>query len=95
MEKYLIYLNESGKIKRNREELISKCASLVREEEFSIYESFTFVDGTGYAKTVQDEIDFVFASNEVKDGNVLSKADFINAWGFFHYLNYDISQLSG
>ncbi len=94
MDKYVIYLNDAGRIKRNQNDLIAKITPLAGDD-VSIYESYTFIDGTGYTKKVQDEIDFVFAGHEAKGLNILPKEEFIKAWGFEYYLEFDINHLSG
>lgn len=94
MDKYVIYLNNAGRIKHNQNELIAKVMPIAGSD-VSIYESYTFIDGTGYTKTVQDEIDFVFAGHEAKRLNIFTKKEFIKTWGFEYYLDFDINHLSG
>lgn len=93
---YLIYLNDSKKIHSAKEELRQKCIAFLESKSSLItYESFAFIDGTGFTKKVRDEIDFVLDSQVKHDCNVLCKKDFINIWGFSEYLDYDVQHLSG
>lgn len=94
MDKYIIYLNDSNLIHSNPEVLINKCV-LWSNNDFEIYKSFNYVGGTGFTKTVDDEIRFILECQKAAKGSILCYEEFIQAWDFKKYLNYDLDSLSG
>jgi hypothetical protein len=86
-------LDEANLISEAPEELIRLYAP-EEIQDIVFYQSYSFVEGTGYVEKVYQEIDFVLKSNQGKC--TIEDVDlFIDKWGFADYQFYKISELSG
>src|SRR5690606_38134111 len=90
---YLVHVEHADWLTSHNEELAKACSDL-SPGAYKVYNSTSFVDGTGYMQNVFQEIDFVLQSNA---GNCTIKDTefFLNAWGLEKYVSYNIADLSG
>ena len=94
MEMYIVLLNDANKIHSNQDELVKKC-QIFSSTEYAVYHSYNFVEGTGFMKTVGEEIELVLQCYDAENKCFLSFDDFVRYWKLEKYLNYSIGDLSG
>jgi hypothetical protein len=89
----LPYIDNADWITEQTGQLISVCTAY-RPGTYHQYQSFSFVDGTGYVEQVFQEIDFVLSSN--RDNCFIGSVDeFMRVWELEDYACYKLSELSG
>ena len=92
--KYRVLLRDSHRIRAGQDGLVALCRRFL-PADYEVYQSSEFVDGTGYMRTVEDEIDFVLGSHAAAGVATTDFAGFVADWDFEPYLNRDIRHLSG
>jgi hypothetical protein len=91
---YLAHINDADWINTESDNLVEKCKKLAPYSSYCEYQSFSFIDGTGYVETVYDEIELILQSN--KDHCYIQDVDeFIRQWEINKYSDYKLSELSG
>jgi len=90
---YLPHINDADWINKESDILIQKCEN-IEPLMYTVYHSFSFIDGTGYVEKVLEEIELVLQSNK---GNcyINDPDEFIRRWQINKYLGHNLSQLSG
>jgi len=92
MALHLVKLEDSSKIQFDRKSLVASCEQY-RGINYGIYHSTNFINGTGFVRSVFEEIDLVMQSNV--GSTYLNQKEFVESWDFTKYVNYHLSALSG
>jgi translation initiation factor RLI1 len=87
-------LDDSRRLQFGHERLVEQCQAFL-PGEYARYQSFDFVEGTGYMRTVADEIDFVLGGYDRTGDGTVAFDDFVTRWDLERYLDRDIRHLSG
>lgn len=94
MRAFLILLDDVTVIQHDRGQLIDAIKTFSGTDPL-IYRSPYFVEGTGYARTVYDEVEFV-TSSQTKLGLAQTETrQLLDRWQLEKYRDYELSQLSG
>jgi|GEM_PF-5420352 len=94
MKAYILLLDDVTVIQHGREMLIAAVKAFSGADPL-IYRSPYFVEGTGYARTVFDEIELVTSSQSKLGLAQASPTQLLDAWQLEKYRDYELSALSG
>lgn len=93
MKKYIVKLSNTSVLQQDLEHIV-KSSENYCGHNLAFYQTFNFIDGTGYMKTVREEIEFVLGSyrdTRIHKNEIIA---FAEKWGLEKYLNFDLSSLS-
>ncbi len=91
---YLPKINDADWINNESDVLIEKCKVVEPVNCYRVYNSFSFIDGTGYVEKAFEEIDLVLQSNKT-NCYINETNEFISQWQLGRYSEYNLSELSG